>query len=89
VAGIVGMEKKKFAYYNIVGSMLWVGSMLLAGHFLQRVILKEFDFDLKEHLEVIVIGIIGVTTLPIIWKLFISKKKSPVIEIEKESTKKS
>ncbi|MEO6583168.1 MAG: DedA family protein [Ferruginibacter sp.] len=77
VAGIVGMEKKKFAYYNIIGSMLWVGSMLLAGHFLQRVILKEFDFDLKEHLEVIVIGIIGVTTLPIIWKLFISKKKTP------------
>ncbi len=87
VAGIVGMEKKKFAYYNIVGSMLWVGSMLLAGHFLQRVILKEFDFDLKEHLEVIVIGIIGVTTLPIIWKLFVSKKESSASEIEKESTK--
>ncbi len=86
VAGIVGMEKKKFAYYNIVGSMLWVGSMLLAGHFLQRVILKEFNFDLKEHLEVIVIGIIGVTTLPIIWKLFISKKKSPSLAMDKEST---
>ena len=74
VAGIVEMDKKKFTYYNILGSVLWVGSMLFAGHFLQRLILKEFNFDLKEHLEVIVIGIILITTLPVIWKVFFSKK---------------
>lgn len=76
VAGIVDMDKKKFAYYNIVGCMLWVATMLIGGHFLQKVIYKEFDFDLKEHLEVIVIGIVAVTTFPVIWKLFISKKNS-------------
>ncbi len=75
VAGIVQMDKKKFTYYNIWGCVLWVGSMLLAGHFLQRLIMREFHFDLKEHLEVIVIGIVIVTTFPVIWKLFISKKK--------------
>ncbi len=76
VAGIVKMDKKKFAYYNIVGSMLWVGSMLVGGHFLQRLIYKEFNFDLKEHLEVIVIGIVAITTFPVIWKVFLSKKKT-------------
>ncbi|MEP6583592.1 MAG: VTT domain-containing protein [Ginsengibacter sp.] len=76
VAGIVDMEKKKFAFYNIIGCMLWVGSMLFAGHFLWKLILDKFDFDLKEHLEVIVIGIVLVTTLPIIWKLFLSKRKT-------------
>ncbi len=76
VAGIVEMDKKKFAKYNIVGSILWVGSMLLAGHFLQRFILKEWGFDLKEHLEVIVIGIVAITTLPVIWKVFFSKKRT-------------
>lgn len=76
VAGIVEMDKKKFAFYNIVGCMAWVGSMLVAGHFLQTLILKEFDFDLKEHLEVIVIGIVLITTLPVIWKIFISKKNT-------------
>ena len=76
VAGIVEMDKKKFAFYNIVGCMAWVGSMLVAGHFLQTLILKEFDFDLKEHLEVIVIGIVLITTLPVIWKIFISKNKT-------------
>ena len=87
VAGIVDMDKKKFAFYNIVGCMLWVGSMLIGGHFLQKVILKEFGFDLKEHLELIVIGIVLVSTLPVLWKIFFSKKKSATIEIGKEITK--
>ena len=78
VAGIVDMDKKKFAFYNIAGCIAWVGSMLIAGHFLQTLILKEFGFDLKEHLEVIVIGIVLITTLPVIWKIFLSKKKTKV-----------
>jgi len=75
VAGIVKMDKKKFTYYNIVGCALWVGSMLLGGHFLQKLVYKEFGFDLKEHLEVIVIGIVIVTTFPVLWKVFSGKKK--------------
>ncbi len=78
VAGIVDMDKKKFAFFNIAGCMAWVASMLIAGHFLQTIILKEFDFDLKEHLEVIVIGIVLITTLPVIWKIFLSKKKTKI-----------
>ena len=69
------MDWKKFIYYNITGSMLWVGSMLLGGHFLQTFIMNQFGFSLKEHLEVIVIGIIAVTTLPVLWKVFTFKKK--------------
>jgi membrane-associated protein len=74
VAGIVEMDTKKFAFYNIAGCMLWVGSMLLGGHFLQKLIENQFGFDLKEHLEIIVIGIVIVTTFPVLWKLFTSKK---------------
>ena len=54
--------------------MLWVGSMLIAGHFLQAWILKQWGFDLKEHLEVIVIGIVLITTAPVIWKVVTHKK---------------
>lgn len=75
VAGIVKMDRKKFAYYNFLGCILWVGSMLLGGHFLQRFIMNQFNFDLKEHLEVIVIGIVVVTTFPVIWKVLVPKKK--------------
>jgi membrane-associated protein len=77
VAGIVGMEKKKFAYYNIVGCIAWVFSMLFAGHFLQKWIFSSFGFDLKEHLEIIVLGIVVVTTAPVLIKLFFGKKKTP------------
>ena len=75
IAGVVDMDKKKFTYYNIVGSVAWVFSMLIAGHFLQKIILSQFGFDLKEHLEVIVLGIVLVTTLPVLIKLF-SRSKS-------------
>jgi membrane-associated protein len=76
VAGIVQMEKKKFTYYNIIGCLAWVFSMLFAGHFLQKWILSQFGFDLKQHLEVIVIGIILVTTAPVLFKIFFGKKKA-------------
>lgn len=75
VAGIVQMDKKKFGFFNIVGCFAWVGSMLFAGHFLQKWILAQFGFDLKDHLEIIVLGIVAVTTAPVIMKLVFNKKK--------------
>ena len=76
VAGIVEMDKKKFGFYNVVGCIAWVGSMILGGHFLQQWILKQFNFDLKQHLEVIVIVIVLITTAPVIIKLVFGKVKS-------------
>lgn len=84
IAGIVQMDKKKFAYYNIVGSFLWVSSMIFAGHFLQKWIMDWFGFDLKSRLEYIVLGIVLITTAPVVMKMFFSKKKSPTLEIGKE-----
>lgn len=81
VAGIVAMDKKKFSFYNILGSFTWVYSMLFAGHYLQLLFMRWFQFDLKEHLEVIVIGIVLLTTAPILIKLFFGKKKKPTPDI--------
>ncbi|MES1223302.1 MAG: VTT domain-containing protein, partial [Bacteroidota bacterium] len=75
IAGIVEMSKKKFSFYNVVGSIAWVCSMLIAGHFLYKLFLNKFGFDLKAHLEVIVLGIILVTTIPVLYQLIFSKKK--------------
>lgn len=75
VAGIVSMERKKFMFYNIVGCVAWVVSMIFAGHFLQIWVRKQFGFELKDHLEAIVIVIVLVTTIPVFWKLFFGKKK--------------
>lgn len=78
VAGIVKMDRRKFTYYNIMGCMLWVGTMLTAGHFLQQFVRNEFGFDLTEHLEVIVIVIVAITTFPVFYKMFKARKEKSV-----------
>ncbi|AEV96695.1 hypothetical protein A4D02_35030 [Niastella koreensis] len=75
VAGIVDMDKKKFSFFNMIGCVAWVFSMIIAGHFLQKWIFTQFNFDLKKNLEYIVVGIVIVTTAPVIIKLFFGKKK--------------
>lgn len=82
VAGIVKMEKHVFIFYNIIGSICWVSSMMLGGFFLQSWVEKRFGFSLKDHIEGITIAIILVTTLPILYKLFFGKHE------EEESVKK-
>lgn len=77
VAGIVDMNKAKFMFFNIIGSVAWVFSMIFSGYFLQKWVKEQFGFDLKEHLEIIVIGIVVVTTAPVIIKLITSKAKAP------------
>jgi membrane-associated protein len=69
VAGIAAMDKKKFMFNNIVGSVLWSFSMIFAGHYLSALFLDKFGIDLKKHIEYIVVGIVLVTTLPVLWKL--------------------
>lgn len=69
VAGIASMDKKKFMFNNILGSVLWSFSMILSGHYLSDLFKNQFGIDLKSHIEYIVIGIVLVTTLPVLWKL--------------------
>ncbi len=75
VAGIVNMDKQKFMYNNVVGCILWVTSMIFGGHFLQTWILEHFQFDLKKQLEVIVLGIVFITTAPVIFKVITHRSK--------------
>lgn len=69
VAGIVTMERKKFMFFNIVSSFLWSFTLIFSGHYLYGFLLKNYEIDLKEHIEVIVIGLVLVTLLPVLFKL--------------------
>jgi membrane-associated protein len=75
IAGIVRMEKHKFTFYNIIGCIAWAVIMLFAGHYLYKFFLNQFGFDLKERLEIIVLGIIFITTAPVLIKLIGKRKK--------------
>ena len=74
VAGIVKMDKKSFLRYNIIGSTAWVFTVLMAGHYLEKLFLNNFSFDLKQHLFVIVIFLVVITTTPVIYKIIAHKK---------------
>ena len=69
IAGVVAMDKKKFMFFNIIGSFVWAFTMVFAGHYLYKLFLEKFNIDLKHYIEYIVIGIIMVTTFPVLLKL--------------------
>jgi membrane-associated protein len=70
------MNKSTFLFYNIIGSICWVSSMMLGGFFLQSWVERKFGFSLKDHIEGITIAIILVTTLPVLYKLFFGQSSS-------------
>ncbi|HLA56443.1 MAG TPA: VTT domain-containing protein [Flavobacterium sp.] len=75
VAGIVMMEKKRFMFYNIISSFLWSFSLIFSGHYLYGFLLKNYEIDLKEHIELIVIGLVLITMVPVLLKF--GKKLKP------------
>lgn len=75
VAGIVDMDKKKFTLDNIIGAFAWSFTMIFAGHYLDSLFKTQFDIDLKKHLEIIVLSIVLITTLPILYKILFGKIK--------------
>jgi len=77
VAGMVKMSRPVFMAFNIIGSVCWVAIMMLSGYFLDSWVKRKFDFSLQDHIEAIAIGIILVTTLPVLYKLFFGKRGDP------------
>jgi membrane-associated protein len=76
VAGIVQMKKQKFMFYNIVSSFLWSFVLIFAGHYLYIYLLERNIIDLKKNIELIVIGIILLSTAPLIINSIKNKLKA-------------
>lgn len=70
VAGTVEMDFKKFSFYNVLGAMLWVGSLVSLGYVLGD------NAWVKSNLEYIIIGIVLLVTLPVVFKLAFKKKEA-------------
>lgn len=74
IAGIVSMDKKKFMFYNILSSFLWSFILIFAGHYLYKIFLTQ-GIDLKKHIEAIIIGILLISSFPVILKIL---QKRPI-----------
>ncbi|RZJ78884.1 MAG: DedA family protein [Flavobacterium sp.] len=68
-AGVVKLDFKKFAFYNITGAIIWIASLTLLGYFLG----KSFAQQIEEYLVYIILGFILITTIPLIIT-FVKKK---------------
>jgi membrane-associated protein len=80
IAGIVKLDFKKFAFYNISGAFLWITSLTLLGFFLGR----SFEKEISDYLLYIIVGFILVTTIPLVIT-YLKRKISGETGTEEES----
>ena len=74
VAGVAGMGYRKFATYNVVGAILWIGSMTLCGYLLGNIVP-----DIERRIHIVVAVVIFLSLLPpgIAWlRRMIAKRRA-------------
>ena len=64
IAGIVGMNYRVFLAYNIFGGIAWAAGTLFAGYYLG----EKVPF-VSDHLTLIMLIIVFITTIPVFWEL--------------------
>jgi len=72
VAGAAQMDYRKFVFFNVAGGIAWVFSMVGGGY-----LLGQTFPGLKKHIELVVLGIIFVSVLPIAWEMWKARREKP------------
>jgi membrane-associated protein len=68
IAGMIGLNKLKFMVYNVIGAVLWIGSLTTLGYLLGNI------SWIKNNLGLIVLAFIVATTIPLLITYFRNKK---------------
>ena len=71
VAGVGGMQYRRFVTYNIAGAIFWVVTTTFAGYFLGRMIP-----NIQEHIHIVIAIVIFLSLLPGIAKIARERWKS-------------
>ena len=64
VIGASEMPYRKFLPYSILGGLLWIFSMTLAGYFLGSMVENALGIKLEDHIEKVVIVVVALSLLP-------------------------
>ncbi len=69
VAGAVRMHYPTFLFYNVVGGVGWIVSMLLLGYMLDP-LLKQFfpAFEIARHIDKVIVVVVLLSVSPMLWK---------------------
>jgi membrane-associated protein len=70
VAGVGRMHYPQFALYNVIGGLAWVLICTLAGYFFGNIEI------VKENFELVVVGIVLVSVLPLAWEFWAARRRS-------------
>src|SRR4029077_3661167 len=86
VVGAAEMPYSRFLPFSIIGSLLWIPSMVLAGYFLGGMIERALNIKLEDHIEKVVIVVVAISLLPPIIEYLRHRfsKKSAIEEREAE-----
>lgn len=69
VAGVGKMHYTQFLLYNVIGGIVWVVVCTMAGY-----VWGNIPW-VKENFELIVVGIVVVSVLPLVWELWKARRK--------------
>lgn len=75
VIGASGMAYQTFLLFSVIGGLIWILSMVLAGYFLGGLVEQAFGIRLQDHIEKVVIVVVILSILPPIIE-FIKHKMS-------------
>ena len=59
LAGISGMERRRFIPYNIIGGVAWACLIPVAGHFLGGIDV------IRQHVDLIIVGLVALSVIPL------------------------
>lgn len=71
VAGSGAMNYRKFMFFNVTGAVLWVVTIVPAGWFFGNIPV------VKENFELVVVGIIVVSVLPMVYEIWKARQVKP------------
>jgi membrane-associated protein len=70
VAGAAQMRYRTFLFYNVVGGIGWIVSMLLLGYMLDPALRQVFgpQFEIAKHIDKVIVVVVLLSISPVIWK---------------------
>ena len=73
LAGMGAMSYRQFAIYNVTGALLWISTMTISGYLFGNLPIVE------KYFELVVLGVIAVSLLPILIEWLKSRKRAQAI----------
>ncbi len=75
VAGVLGMDAKKFLLWNVVGAILWTDGIILVGYLTAERIAAAVGDKIDRYILPVVLLIIFISVLPILIEVIRERKK--------------